>query len=481
MISLRVSNSPKHCFRCWSFLLLLLGAPVAATASDQLTLSVSPARNVLKAGEKHNEWIRVGLKGFTLDSDKKRPGVNLAIVLDKSGSMRGEKIRRAQEAAIDAIGLLQPTDIVSILTYDSTVHVLVPATKLTDKLEIIDRIRSIGADGNTALFAGVSKGAAEVRKFLDKERVNRVILLSDGMANVGPSSPGELGNLGKSLIKENITVSTLGLGLGYNEDLMVQLAGSSGGNHLFIEDAAELADVFRNEFNDALSVVAQEIEIRVNLPEGIRPIRVLGSDADITGQKIVTQLAQVYSDQDRYLAVEIEVPASEEATRLDLATVSVTYANMKTHEQDKLSATAKCEFSTDEKQVSESVNSAVMADVVLLVSSEQSKLATMYLDQGNLEMCRQCLEGNVKYLRLEAMKCPENSDKLMYYATQNATQLFDLKCAETTGDKDATSRFRKSLRGYQIGADTQQRLEVSLPEPGQQSQRPSDPSQVNNP
>ena len=442
---------------CIAMLAGFLCSSPASRASDQLTLDVSPSNNVLKSDEKQNTWIRVGLKGFRLESDNKRPGVNLAIVLDKSGSMQGEKIQRAREAAIDAIGLLQPSDIVSIITYDSTVNVLVPATKLTDKDDVIAKIQSIGASGNTALFAGVSKGAAEVRKFLEKERVNRVILLSDGMANVGPSSPGELGNLGKSLVKENITVSTLGLGLGYNEDLMVQLAGSSGGNHLFIEDASELADIFRSEFNDALSVVAQEIEIKVNLPEGIRPVRVLGSESDITGQNIVTRLAQIYSEQDRYIIVEVEVPAHEANTRLKMATVSVEYANMKTHEQDKLSGNAGCEFSDDKERIANGINAVVMSDVVALVSSEQSKLATNYLDQGNLAKCREVLQSNVHFLNTQAIKCPENEVKLRFLAVQNSIQLDALSLAESKDDDAAASRVRKSLRGYQYGVDNQQR------------------------
>ena len=114
---------------------------------------------------------------------------------------------------------------------------------------------------------------------------------SDGHANVGPSSPGELGDLGASMKKENISVSTLGLGLGYNEDLMVQLAGKSGGNHQFIENASELADIFRREFDDVLSVVAQTIDVTVEIPEGIRPVRVLGNSADINGQSVVTRLS----------------------------------------------------------------------------------------------------------------------------------------------------------------------------------------------
>lgn len=434
----------------------LLSLACGTAAADQLKLDVSPVNSILKAGEKQSTWIRVGLEGFKLDTEKKRPGVNLALVLDKSGSMQGDKIKKAREAAIDAINLLREDDIVSVITYDSTVNVLVPATKLTDKNDVISKIRSIQPGGNTALFAGVSKGAAEVRKFLEKERVNRVILLSDGLANVGPSSPGELGSLGKSLTKENITVSTLGLGLGYNEDLMVQLASTSGGNHLFIEKASELADIFRREFDDVVSVVAQEIDIRVSIPEGIRPVRVLGNDSDITGQQIVSRLAQIYSEQSRYVVIELEVPSSEDAVKLDLASVVVTYANMKSHQEDRLTAAAALRFSSDEKKVEESINNKVLADVVVLESSERSKLATKYLDEGNFAACRMCLEDNVKNLTVNALLCPGSNDKLNALARQNAWQLEQLQTA--TSNKDpAANRARKSFRGYQNEVDFQQR------------------------
>lgn len=439
---------------CTLALCSLVGS--AQAASNQLKLGVSPVYNIMQSGEKQTTWIRVGLKGFKLEADKKRPGVNLALVLDKSGSMQGEKIARAREAAIDAINLLEDNDIVSIITYDSTVNVLVPATKLTDKQMVIDKIKGIMPSGNTALFAGVSKGAAEVRKFLEKERVNRVILLSDGLANVGPSSPGELGSLGKSLVKENITVSTLGLGLGYNEDLMVQLASTSGGNHLFIEKASELADIFRKEFDDVVSVVAQEIDINVTIPEGIRPIRVLGNDADITGQKIVTRLAQIYSEQDRHVVIEVELPAAEDKAKLNLATVTVTYANMKTHEADKLSANAKCEFSADPEAVKKSMNSSVLADVVALESSERSKMATVYFDQGNFDACRLVLQGNVDFLTVNSLKCEDSDGKLEALAKQNSWQLNQLKSVSSKNDA-AANRARKSLRGYQSEVDNQQR------------------------
>jgi Ca-activated chloride channel family protein len=436
---------------------IVVGLAGEIRAADQLVLNVSPVRKILKADEKGNTWIRVELVGFEQSSSKHRAPVNLAIVLDRSGSMNGEKIKRAKEAAIDAVQQLGPNDIVSIVTYDDVVTTLVPATKLTDIESVIEKIRSIKVGGSTALFAGVSKGAAEVRKFLDKEHVNRVILLSDGLANIGPSSAGELASFGESLVKENISVSTFGLGLGYNEDLMSQLASNSGGNHLFVEDAEVLADVFRREFDDVLSVVAQEVDIQVTIPAGIRPVRVLGNNSDIVGQQIVTRLAQVYSQQQRYILIEVEVPASETGSTRELATVSVAYANMSTNQGDKLSGSTKVTFSDNESEVSRSVDEDVMADVVALVSSEQTKLATKYLDEGDLKRCKETLQLNVDYLRSNALKCTEGKERLEGLATDVGKRLGEVKSAKDNKDEYA-NRARKNLRSYQQENDLQQRV-----------------------
>jgi Ca-activated chloride channel family protein len=438
----------------------VIGSGSQTVLADQVQLDVSPVRSVLKAGEKQMTWIRVGLEGFQLTDDTPRPAANVAIVMDKSGSMQGEKIERARDAAIDALHLLGPNDIVSIITYDSTVDVLVPATKLTDRKSVIAKIRAITAGGNTALFGGVSKGAAEIRKFLDKQRVNRVVLLSDGLANVGPSAPGELGSLGASLLKENISVTTLGLGLGYNEDLMAQLAGQSGGNHYFIEQASELADIFRREFDDVLSVVAQEVDITINIPEGIRPVRVLGNDADINGQQVVTRLASIYSQQNKHVVIEVETPSSDPNGSRKLATVTVSYTNMKTHATDRLSGESKVEFSDSDQAVATSLNRSVLADVVALVSSEKNKLATRYLDEGNLEMCRLTLTENAGYLQCNSVLIPEAKERLSELARSNERQADQLEGVTSNKDEKAIS-VRKGGRAYQNQLDLQQRVAPS--------------------
>jgi len=274
----------------------------------QIKLDVAMGTPVVLAGEKQTAYVRVAMTGFELDDPADRTPVNVAIVLDKSGSMQGEKIARARDAAIMAIDRLRPDDIVSVVAYDSTVHVLVPATKVSNRNAIYLAIRRLEAGGSTALFAGVSKGAREVRKFLDRNRVNRIILLSDGLANVGPSSPGDLAELGSSFIREGISVTTIGLGLGYNEDLMTELARSSDGNHMFAENAVDLAWAFDSEFGDVLSVVAQDVGLTIRCPAGIRPVRVLGRDAEIVGQTVTATLNQLYSNQMKYVLLEVELP-----------------------------------------------------------------------------------------------------------------------------------------------------------------------------
>jgi Ca-activated chloride channel family protein len=395
---------------------ILLGGMQSIAFAEQVKVDVSLAQPYLLAGQKQTSYVRVGLTGLPINSSRRTP-VNVAIVLDKSGSMTGEKLRKAKEAAITSIDRLGPNDIVSVIAYDDTVQILAPATKISDKLALRTAIERLSAGGNTALFAGVSKGAAEIRKFLDRQRVNRVILLSDGQANVGPSSPTELGNLGASLIKEGISVTTLGLGTDYNEDLMTQLARKSDGNHYFIENAADLARRFGNEFDDVLSVVAQEVTVRISCAPGVRPVRVLGRESDITGQTVTTYLNQVYGDQEKYVLLEVEVPAERAGMERNIANVNVSYVNMATRTPDKIARAATARFTSSANVVDANTNPGVMASAIEQIAVEKNKAAVALRDQGKVEEARRALLDNAAFLSVNARKY--NSKALEEYVGKN--------------------------------------------------------------
>ncbi len=424
---------------CVVCLAVLTAAPSWLSAA-QVKLDVSMAQPTLLAEKKQTTHLKVGLTGFKMSPESKRAPINVALVLDKSGSMSGNKLARAKEAAIWAVRRLDDQDIVSVVVYDSTVRVLVPATKLTDKEAVCRQIGDVSAGGTTALFAGVSKGAAELRKFIDRKRVNRVILLSDGLANVGPQTPSELGQLGASLIKEGISVSTMGLGLDYNEDLMTKLAQRSDGNHLFIEKAEDLAKAFDFEFDHALSVVAQEVAITINLSGDVRPVRVLGRDAEISGRRVTVHLNQLYSGQEKYVLLEVEVPSTKAAKTREIARVDVSYANMETKTTDRLSSTVSVNFDDSQEVVERNANAEVMAECVLQIANYSNMLATALRDRGDIEGARKALIDNAKYLQYNASKY--NSAKLGSRYRSNLEQ------SKKLGGKDWAGS-RKQMREFQ--------------------------------
>ena len=317
--------------------LAVLAAPALSLAKGPAPLGLQSelSHPLLPAGEKQTAYLKVSLTGGEAPTQEERAPINVAIVLDRSSSMSGEKIARARDAAKIAIARLQSNDTVSVISYDDVVEVLVPATKLTDKQFVYDAIDKITSRGSTALFAGVSKGAEELRKFKNEEAINRVILLSDGQANIGPQSPQELGELGTSLAKEGISVTTIGLGNGYNEDLMNKLALNSDGNHSFVATPGELAQVFDQELGGLLSVVAQNITLTVELAEGVRPVRTLGRQSNIVGQTVTVTFNQLYAEQNKFLLLEVEAPARDGDQDQLIANSKVSYFDLSTNEDNE--------------------------------------------------------------------------------------------------------------------------------------------------
>ncbi len=442
---MRIIKSTMYNSLLVSLMFAIIGNPLFA---DQVAVDVSMAQPFMNANKKQVTHVKVGLTGFTLKSSHDRPPVNVAIVLDKSGSMNGDKIRKAKEAAIMAVNRLSPNDIVSIITYDSTVNVLVPATKVSDKSSICRMINRINSGGSTALFAGVSKGAFEIRKFYDHNRVNRIILLSDGLANVGPSSPGELGSLGMSLGRERIAVSTIGLGLQYNEDLMTQLASNSDGNHAFAENASDLARIFDHEFGDVLSVVAQKVIVKINCAHGIRPIRVLGRDAQIYGNSVTTTLNQLYSDQQKYVLLEVEVPASAANISKKIADVNVSYENMVNKTTEKLSSLVSVRFTESQQIVEEKTDAKVMVDVVSQEANETGKKIVQLRDEGRKDEAAVLLQENTQYLRENEGRYKSSFLGKLRTMSEGFLSEFD--------DSSSWNRQRKKMKESQHSVEKQQ-------------------------
>ncbi|MCG8422810.1 MAG: VWA domain-containing protein [Proteobacteria bacterium] len=418
-----------------------------STAAAEVTLDVDLGEPVMLASREQRAYLKISLVGFELPAATERPPINLALVLDRSSSMTGDKIEKAKAAALMVLDRLGADDILSVVAYDSTVQVLVPATRITNRAAIRERIRALQPRGATALFAGVSHGIEETGKFLSDQRVNRVILLSDGQANVGPSSPNELGRLGHAAGKQGIAITTIGLGLGYNEDLMTQLAMRSDGNHGFAENADQLAAIFNYELGDVMSVVAQDVDIEIEFEADLRPLRGLNREIEIHGKKAVFSLNQLYSKQEKYVLIEVAVPATRAGTARNLADVAVEYNNMLTGKRHTLNDRVGVRFSASRSDVARSENRDVMVTALEALAVKRNREAVALRDQGKVDEAKKVLIDNARSLRQQGKRY--RSKRLDNYGKDNFDDAANL-------DGKSWNKRRKAMRKNQHSMETNQ-------------------------
>ncbi|MFT3782759.1 MAG: VWA domain-containing protein [Nibricoccus sp.] len=382
---------------------LSLVACSAKSPEETVQLRIDVDRSVLPAGSTSRAVVKVCLDGLRLPRAEARPPVNLSLVIDRSGSMEGEKLARAREAALEALSRLAPDDILSVVTYDTEVQTLVPAQRVGDGRAIGAAIRGIRSGGSTALFGGVSQGASEVRKHIENRRyVHRVILLSDGLANVGPQSPEELGRLGAALVKEGISVTTIGLGLGFNEDLMTRLAQRSDGNTYFVESSDDLPRIFAGELGDVLSVIARRVVVEVVFPEGVRPLHFVGREGTIRGQKAELSMNQLYGGQEKFALIEVEVPGNRAGEEIEIASAQLSYENAVTQKTSVARAQRKIIFSGVREEVVASANLKVQNDYAVNVIAVTKDKAVDLVDADRRADAAQALRQKAAELKTTA-------------------------------------------------------------------------------
>lgn len=383
---------------------ILLNLPALGWSGDPIQIRVDLAHPKIPAQKQYKTYLKVGLVGLDQKEKPARQPVNVAIVLDRSGSMSGPKIEHARQAAVEALQRLGGDDIISVVTFDDVAESVVPATKLTSQADVVAAIQRITPRGRTALFAGLSRAADELRKFKTPQMVNRIVLLSDGIANVGPASADEMGRYGVSLAKESISVTTVGLGLDYNEKLLAQLAQHSDGNHAFIKEPGELASVFTEEFGDILSVVAQEMRVKIHCPEGVRPVRVLGRDASIRGGTVEVAMNQLRAGQEKYVLLEVDVPAGEVSTTQLIGNVEVIYRRNDESTTKQVLASKQAMRVSDDMEVESSASTPILVEVAKQIGVERQMIAVKLSDEGKTKEAEKIFRENAGTLQLLGQK-----------------------------------------------------------------------------
>lgn len=283
------------------------------THQPAVSIRARADRRYIRGHDRSNRFVLVELTAPPATQSRRRPPVNLAFVVDRSGSMAGQKLDLAKQAVIDGIGRLDDQDRFTVVAYDDEVRLVVESTTASGRArrDAIDAIRAIDSGGSTNLSGGWLTGCEQVAARLDATAVNRALLLTDGLANTGIIDAGELTLHARELRARGISTTTFGVGNDFDEALLQAMADAGGGHFYFIGSPAQIRDHIASEVGETLEVVAREVALEVTVADGIQVEAISPHDVKLGGQRAHILVGDLVADQVMEVVLRVNFPYGE--------------------------------------------------------------------------------------------------------------------------------------------------------------------------
>ncbi|MGG6242433.1 vWA domain-containing protein [Nodosilinea sp. AN01ver1] len=329
--------------------------------------------------------VRITPLAVTLKAD--RVPLNLSLAIDRSGSMQGQKMHYAREAARFAVENLLPCDRISVVLFDDRIETLVPSTLATDKNTLLEKLRHVHSRGSTALHAGWVEGGMQVSQYLNPAQLNRVIVLSDGLANVGETRPDAISSDVHGLAQRGVSTTTLGIGDDYSEDLLAAMARSGDGNFFHIESADQLPTIFETELSGLAATLGQRVSLGVKPGNGVTVMDVL-NDFEMTDTRRY-KLPNLMVGSPIQVIVRLQVPALSQSS--ELMQVRLAWDDAEQPGRQVLRAGLELPLVSAAQFSDFPANSAVQEQVALLMAARARREAIQFSDRGDFASARQSL------------------------------------------------------------------------------------------
>lgn len=337
-------------------------------------------------------YLYLELNGLEAPQSSQRPPLNLSLVIDRSGSMSGSKLDYAKKAARFVVDHLNTGDFLSIVQYDDVVEVVAPSAAVANKTDLYQRIDRIEARNTTNLSGGLLQGYQEVTRTKQSGLVNRVLLLSDGLANVGITAPEQLNLLAQTKFREEgIALSTFGIGADFDEHLMTSLSEFGGANYHFIENPEQIPGIFARELQGLLAIVAQNTEVEIGFPAHLFSCtKVFGFQAQLQGNRIRIPFNDLFSKERKAVLIELKPLAAPVADFQFDFTLRYTNA-IGSLNQVEVRSSLPVQLTTDRELVATGVHPMVQEQRILFTTNALYEEAISLMETAHKEVARRRL------------------------------------------------------------------------------------------
>ncbi len=280
--------------------------------STEPKVLITPLKPALIQGMGQKLPVLIRVQAPDPDPTKKveRKPYHLSLVIDRSGSMSGEPIIEAVRCARYIVDHLTPTDLVSLVVFDSTIQTLAETAAVGDRKRLHSVLSKIHPGGMTNLYGGWKTGMESLMPRVSEAALARVILLSDGNANVGETTETEkIANYCAEAAAKGVTTSTYGLGRNFNEQLMVEMGKRGAGNHYYGDTAADLFEPFAEEFDLIANLYARHVRLSLAAPEGVKITLLNDYLVEERDGFPLIKLPDIPRGAEAWALVELEIPA----------------------------------------------------------------------------------------------------------------------------------------------------------------------------
>ena len=344
----------------------------------------------------------------TVNSAQRVP-LNIALVLDRSGSMMGNKLEYCKKAAQFVVDNLDPEDRVSVVIYESGVRVLVPSTKAVNKEQLKRMIAGINVAGGTCMSCGMLSGYEEVKSYFEQQRVNRVLLLTDGLANTGISDRKSLDSVAnKWASTDRITLSTFGVGADFDEKMLTELAEYGIGNYYFIDKPENIPPIFSKEMKGLLEVVAQEAAVKLELPANVNVVKVYGYRFEQKGNTLIIPFRDIFSEEVKPVLVELKLKQPQTEPLVFKSVFA--YNDAVTKQKNKeIQSDVTLLPTIDYAMIDENTDDYVLQQVTIFKSNDLLEEAMDRADRGDFEGAARVVSANEVYLNTQKTKVKYSS------------------------------------------------------------------------